>query len=61
MIQLIIEFDEINGTVHVKGPIDNKILSYGLLGVAKDIIQTSELKVQPIENKIIKLKPMASN
>jgi hypothetical protein len=37
MIKVEILFDETTGAVNINGPIDNPILIYGLLEIAKDI------------------------
>jgi hypothetical protein len=59
---MIIEFDKKTGILNVNGPIDNKILSYGMLDMAKDIIQSVTPKaVKPVENKIIEVKKILSN
>jgi len=42
---LTIEFDE-NSAVKVSGPIDNKILCYGMLEMARDAIK--DFKLSPI-------------
>jgi hypothetical protein len=41
-IQLIIEFD--GKSTSVSGPMDNKLLCYGLLGVAHDIIRDFDVQ-----------------
>ena len=49
-IELRIIMDE-NGQINVSGPIDNKVLAYGLLECAKDAIfqaqQQSQNRIQP--------------
>jgi hypothetical protein len=49
-IQLIIEFD--GRETRVSGPMDNKLLCYGLLGVAADIIRDFDVQEA---NKQVKL------
>lgn len=39
MITLIINFDETNGQINVTGPLQNKILAYGMITLARDIIK----------------------
>jgi hypothetical protein len=39
MMQLVITFHEENGQVDVSGPIGNKMLSYGMLEMARDAIK----------------------
>ena len=38
MLQLVINFDETTGAINVTGPIENKMLVYGMLGMAHDIV-----------------------
>ena len=49
-IELKIVMDE-SGQINVSGPIDNKVLAYGLLEVAKDAIfqqhQQNQNRIQP--------------
>jgi hypothetical protein len=47
-LQLIIEFD--GRETRVSGPMDNKLLCYGLLGVATDIIR--EFDVEEATKKV---------
>lgn len=37
-IQLVISMDPRTNQINVSGPIDNKVLSYGLLAIAHDVI-----------------------
>ncbi len=53
-IQLVISFDQATGQVSVSGPIDNKLLSYGLLEVARDTIAAHKATngIVPIRAKL---------
>ena len=51
-IQFIITMDTDSGSIGVSGPIDNKVLSYGMLAVAADAVrnhgeQKEERKIVP--------------
>ena len=46
MMQLIITMDPRTNNINVSGPIDNKVLSYGLLAIAHDIIHEHNKKLE---------------
>ena len=60
--QIVIEMDE-KGTVSLKAPMQNKIICYGMLKIAEEIISKTEIKkeqplVVPVGNVLnLKLKP----
>ena len=60
--QIVIEMDE-KGTVSLKAPMHNKIICYGMLKIAEEIISKTEIKkeqplVVPVGNILnLKLKP----
>jgi hypothetical protein len=54
VIQLTIALDTDSGTTHVSGPIDNQVLAYGLLEVARDAIQDQKRRA---EQTIIQAPP----
>ena len=43
-IQIVVTFDNETGQCQVSGPINDKILIYGLLGMAKEIVSKQEVK-----------------
>jgi len=43
-IQVVITFDSDTGQCQLSGPINDKILVYGLLGMAKEIISKQDAK-----------------
>jgi len=45
-VQLIVTLNTVNGQVSVSGPIQNKILCYGLLEAAKDAVRDYVAKNQ---------------
>ena len=45
-IQLVITLDPRTNAINVSGPIDNKVLSYGLLAIAHDIIHEHNTKIE---------------
>lgn len=47
MIEMRIEYDEQTGAVTLNGPLDNRLLCYGLLEMAKEIVSSNKPKVQP--------------
>lgn len=56
-VQIIITFDE-SGALNVNGPIDNRMLCYGMLDMARDIIaerarKAAENLVQPATGVIL--------
>lgn len=51
MIQLSIQYDEKTGRIDLTGPIKNKILCYGLLGLAHDTLAS----FTPEKEKLIKI------
>jgi hypothetical protein len=48
MIELSIKLDPETGKVHVKGPLEDKLLCYGLLCVAQMEVSKREVSEQPI-------------
>ena len=38
-LTLTITFDQMSGTVHVQGPVDNALVCYGMLEAAKDAVR----------------------
>jgi len=53
-IRLVIDFDPQTGAVNLSGPIENKLLCYGLLELAKECIQ-NHAKQQ--KNQILVARP----
>lgn len=51
-IQIVITFEPETGQINVAGPIENKILTYGLLDLARDAVcdlhRKNENRVQPV-------------
>lgn len=51
-MKLIIDFDEVTSAVSVNGPIDNKVVAFGMLEAAKDAIieyhREKKNKIQPV-------------
>jgi hypothetical protein len=54
-LQLIITVDSATGNTSVSGPIDNQLLCYGMLQVARDAIL--ERKQKQAESRIIQPEP----
>lgn len=56
-IQLVITLDETTGAFNVGGPIDNKLICYGLLGMARDAIderaKQEQRLIQPANGLIL--------
>lgn len=51
-VRLTIELDTSTGMLHVDGPIDNQMLCYGLLEMAKDAVRNhavqNQRRIQPV-------------
>jgi hypothetical protein len=47
-IQIVVTFDNETGQCQVSGPINDKILIYGLLGMAKEIVSKQEVKLSSL-------------
>lgn len=52
VIRLVIELDPASGNINVNGPIDNKMLSYGMLECARDAIR-DHIQQQAIRNGLV--------
>lgn len=51
---VVITFDKVNGNLQIAGKIEDKILMYGILEGAKDLVQQyNDLKYKPVPEKII--------
>lgn len=49
MLELKIEFEETTGAVNLSGPLENRIMCYGLLEIAKEIIGKQGQAAAPTE------------
>lgn len=47
MVEMRIEYDEQTGAVTLNGPLDNRLLCYGLLEMAKEIVASNKPRATP--------------
>lgn len=57
MTKIIINYDETTGKLGLEGPIDNKILAYGLLELAKEGVrlygEQNQRLIQPVAGMLV--------
>ena len=59
-IELIVGLNQATGEVSVSGPLENKLMAYGLLEAAKDAIRehhTAAPKIMPVRGTLAAVPP----
>lgn len=48
MIEIRIAFDPANGAMKIDGPVNDRVLFYGLLDLAKDVVRSQALEARRV-------------